>query len=264
MASLRAAEAEAATEVSSEKLPEAKEILENYTRAIGGKEAFRKHQSQRATGLVEMKAQGLSGKMEVFAQRPNKMLMKLNMPGIGDTTTGFDGQVGWMMTALTGPMLLEGNVRDQIATQADFDFALRDPADFESMKVEGIETFNGEKCYKVSLKHKTGFEATEFYSLKTGLQQGSISVQDSPLGPIKGTSTVVEYKKFHDLLLPAKVVQKSMGIETSMTFTEVHFDDVDPAVFEMPKEVRALLAEPAAPDAPDAAKESPDPKEKQP
>src|ERR1051325_3968318 len=58
----------------NEKLPSAKEVLEKYTKAIGGKEAFSKHNSQHVLGKVEMPAQNMSGKMEVFAARPNKLM----------------------------------------------------------------------------------------------------------------------------------------------------------------------------------------------
>ena len=99
-----------AAEPKSESLPSAKAILERYAKEIGGKEAFAKHTSQHVIGTVEMPAQKISGKMEVFAARPNKLVMKVSLPGLGDVTTGYNGEVGWMNTAVTGPMLLEGKM----------------------------------------------------------------------------------------------------------------------------------------------------------
>ena len=240
-------------------LPSAKEILERYGKAVGGDEAFMKHKSQHAKGTVEMPAQKIKGTMEVFAARPNKILLKVSMPGLGETATGFDGKVAWASNPLLGPMLLEGKSKEQIATQADFDHALHDPDHYKSMEVVGVEQFNGEECYKLKLLHRTGFESTEYFSVKTGLQRGFTATQESPLGPITATSLVTDYKNFGDLFMPSRISQKAMGIETFMTIEEMEYDKVDPAVFELPAEVKALAEMPveSAAEKPDAAKAAP-------
>jgi hypothetical protein len=226
-------------------LPSGREILERYAEAVGGKEAFKKHHSQHATGSVQMPGQQIKGKMEVFAARPNKLVMKVTMPGIGETATGFNGEVAWANNPLLGPMLLEGKQKDQIATQADFDQALHDPDHYKTMNVLGVEEFNGEQCYKMKLVHRTGFDSTEYFSVKTGLQRGFTATQESPLGPITATTLVTDYKQFGDLFMPSRISQKAMGIETVMTIDEMEYDKLDPAVFELPVEVEALTEKPA-------------------
>jgi hypothetical protein len=235
--------------------PSAKEVLERYAKAIGGKETFNKYQSQHALGTVQMKAQGVSGKMEVFAARPNKLLMKMTIQGVGEFNTGFDGEVAWMSTQLTGPMLLEGKMREQIATQADFDHALHDPADYKEMEVLGLENFNGDECFKLRLVHKTGFESTEYFSKGTGLQRGFVSTQESPLGAVTTTTLVTDYKRFGDLLMPSSILQKAAGVETVMTMEEMEFNTVDLKIFELPAEVKELATNP--PQSPAKVKEAP-------
>lgn len=237
-----------AAEDKKEALPTAKEVLERYAKAIGGKEKFKEHNSQHAHGTVQMKAQGINGKMEVFAARPNKLLMKMTIPGVGEMNTGFDGKIAWMSSALTGPMLLEGKMGEQIATQADYDHALHDPADYTKMEMLGLEQFNGEECYKLKLVHRTGFESTEFFSKSTGLQRGFIATQESPLGPITATTLVTDYKKFGEILLPSRISQKAAGVETVMTMDEMEFNKVDAKVFELPADVKALVDSPAVED----------------
>ena len=235
-------------------LPSAKEIMERYGKAVGGNEAFMKHKSQHAKGSVEMTAQKLKGTMEVFAARPNKLVLKVTIPGIGETATGFDGTVAWANNPLLGPMLLEGKQKDQIATQADFDHALHDPAHYKTMEVLGVQEFNGEECYKLKLVHRTGFESTEYFSIKTGLQTGFEATQESPLGPITATSLVTDYRRFGDLFMPSRLSQKAMGMETVMTIEEMEYDKVDPAAFDLPEPVKTLLEKPAEkPDLPQPA-----------
>src|SRR5262245_45170101 len=84
----------AADEKPKDSLPSPRDVLDRYAKEIGGKSAFGKHDSQRVIGTIELPAQKISGKMEVFAARPNKLLMKVSMPAIGDVTTGFNGEVG--------------------------------------------------------------------------------------------------------------------------------------------------------------------------
>jgi hypothetical protein len=241
--------------VEGQSLPGATEVLERYAKAIGGKENFKKHNSQHALGTVQMKAQGVSGKMEVFAARPNKLLMKMTIQGVGEFNTGFDGKVAWMSSQLTGPMLLEGKMREQIATQADFDHALHDPADYTKLETLGVENFNGEDCYKLKLVHRTGFESTEYFSKATGLQRGFVSTQESPLGPVTATTLVTDYKQFGELLMPSRISQKAAGVETVMTMDEMEFNKVDASVFELPPDVKELASQPAQ--APEELKERP-------
>ena len=241
----RAADDKGAAETKP--LPSAKQILERFAKAIGGKEVFMQSKSQHARGTVQMPAQGVNGTLNVYAARPNKLLMKMTIKGVGEFNTGFDGQTAWMSSALTGPMLLEGKMRDEIATQADFDHALHDPADYKSMEVLGAENFNGEECYQLKLVHRTGFASTEYFSIKTGLQRGFTATQESPLGPVTATTVVTDYKQFGPLLMPSRTSQKAAGVETIMTMDEMEFDQVNPAVFELPAEVKALLETPEAP-----------------
>jgi hypothetical protein len=229
------------SEKAEQPLPSAKEVLDRYGKAIGGKDAYSKHTSQHATGTVQMIAQGLSGKLEVFAARPNKLVMKMSMAGIGDFDSGYDGKVGWMTSPLTGPMIVSGKTLPQIATQADFDQAFHNPADYKVAEVLGVTDFNGEECYKLKLVHRTGYSSIEYFSVKSGLQRGYTTTEESPLGPMTSTTTVKEYKQFGDLYLPSKISQKASGLETVMTISETEYDNVPDSAFDLPNDVKTLL-----------------------
>ena len=138
-------------------------------------------------------------------------------------------------------------MRDQIATQADFDHALHDSADYTQLEVVGVEEFNGEECYKLKLVHKTGFASTEYFSKATGLQRGFVSTQESPLGPVTATTLVTDYKQFGDLLMVSRISQKAAGVETVMSMDEMEFNKVDLSVFELPPDVKELASAPAEP-----------------
>src|SRR5690349_17380240 len=88
------AETSATKAASTNALPHAQEILSKFVKEIGGTAAFAKVDSQHMTGKCEMAAQGITGKLEVFAKRPDKLVIKISIPGVGDILQGFDGKVG--------------------------------------------------------------------------------------------------------------------------------------------------------------------------
>ena len=89
-------------------LPAARDIIDRHIKERGGRQAIMARTSTHATGSVSLPAAGLSGKLESFHAKPNKFLQRMSLPGIGDIEEGFDGTVGWSVSPLTGPTLLDG------------------------------------------------------------------------------------------------------------------------------------------------------------
>lgn len=231
----------AAKPEAAAKLPPAKEIIAKFVKAIGGEEAFAKVGSQQAKGRFEMAAQGITGNLEVFAKRPNKLIVKINIPAIGDIATGFDGKVGWSVNAATGPALMEGKQLAQMLEEADFDHILHNAKDFKSMETLEIAQFEGHECYKLKLVRKSDAELTEYYDTKTGFLVGYVGTQESPLGPLVVTNILSEYKKFGDVMFATKVIQKMGPIEQVMTINSFELNKVADSAFELPEPIKALV-----------------------
>jgi zinc protease len=230
-----------AAKAAAAKLPPAKEVIAKFVTAIGGKEAYAKINSQYAKGKFEMAAQGIGGNLEVFAKRPNKLLIKINIAAMGDILRGFDGQVGWSTDAAMGPALTKGKELDQTREQADFDHVLHNEKDFKSMETVEITQFEGKECYKLKLVTQSDSEMTEYYDTKTGLLVGTIATQESALGPLVVTSISSDYKKFGDVLFATKVVQKMGPLEQTMTISSFEFNKVADSVFDPPAPIKALI-----------------------
>src|SRR5690349_17398005 len=81
-------------------LPDAKVILEDYNKAIGGRDAVAKLQSIHMVGAMAMAGQ--TADFESFTARPNKSFTKVSIQGM-DIMQGFDGEVGWSMNPMQGP-----------------------------------------------------------------------------------------------------------------------------------------------------------------
>jgi hypothetical protein len=222
-------------------LPLAKDVLTNFVKQIGGEAAFSKINSQHLKGKCEMGAQGISGNLEVFAKRPDKLIIKISLPAVGDLLQGFDGKVGWSMNPITGPMVLDGKMLDQVREQARFDAVLHDASEFKSMETVGKAQFEGRDCLELKLVRKSGQEETEYYDVQTGLLVGSAEVQETPLGAISVTAVISEYKKFGDILFATKLTQKMGPLAQVMSFESMEFNQVDDAVFDLPDPIKTLI-----------------------
>ena len=225
----------------AEALPPAQEIIDRHIEAVGGRKAIESLNSVSIKGSITIPANGMSGTVEVFAARPNKTLVKTTLAGIGDIAEGFDGTVAWSMSPMTGPMLVTGEELEEKKFYANFDGALGIASRYESIKTLEKTTFEGKPVYKVALTRKGGADDIDFYDVESGLKVGSINERKNPMGTISVTSAYSDYKKFGDLLQPTVLTQTMTGVQMVTRFTSIEYNKVDPAVFELPAEIKALV-----------------------
>jgi hypothetical protein len=230
-----------ATGTAAVALPSAREVIDRHIKAIGGRETVRAHSSSHATGSVSVPSAGLTGTLEVFAARPNKSLMRITLPGLGEVQEGFDGTIGWSISALTGPTLLEGKQLEQRKFDSDFDAELADTGRYQAMTVVGAVDFDGRQCYKLRLVRSGGGEDFQFYDVATGLKAGSTATRESPMGAVTGTTIESDYRRFGKLLQPTKLTQTIMGLQQVITLNSIEYDKVSPDVFELPAPIKALM-----------------------
>ncbi len=222
-------------------LPAARQIIDRHIEAMGGRKAILARSSSHHIGTMSIPAQGLSADIESFAAKPNKTLVRFKIPGIGDVEEGFNGEIGWSISAMTGPMLTQGKQLEQRKFDSDFYSDLYDESRYTSLKTLEKADFDGRPCYKVGLTKKDGGEDIEFFDVKTGLRAGRVVTRESPMGSVSVTQTLTDYKKFGDLLQSSTMKQSLMGIEQVFTTTSIEYDKVDPAVFEPPAAIKALI-----------------------
>ena len=234
-----AAQAPAAS--SAAQLPAARTIIDRHVREIGGREAILAQTSTHAVGTVSMPAAGLTGKLEAFHAKPDKFVQRMSLPGIGDMEEGFDGTVGWSLSPLTGPTLLDGKQLEQRRFDADFYEDLKSGDRYTSITTVEKTTFEGRPAYRIRLVKKAGDEDIEFYDTETGLKIGAVSTRDSPMGPMQSTTTWSDYRKFGNLLQPATTKVSVMSTQLVMSISSVEYGKVDPAVFSLPAQIKALI-----------------------
>lgn len=242
VATEQAATAEQA-ETAEQKLPSAREVIDRYVEAIGGAEALRQPKSLQMTGEFTVPAAGLEGKLEIRSMPPDLMLVEVEIPGLGLTREGFDGEVAWSIDPMQGPRLKQGAELEQAAYQADFYAALHEEERYESMETVGRVEFDGRECYKLELVTANGDEMVEYYDIETGLHVGTEMQVETPMGPAKVVQTMGDYEAFGDLRFPTETTVSVGPMKQMLTITDVERDSVDRTAFELPDEIRALVTD---------------------
>jgi len=224
-------------------LPAPRVIIDRHIAAIGGRSVLMARTSTHATGTVSIPATGMTGSVDVFAAKPDKSLTRITIGGIGAIEEGFDGKIGWTLSPMLGPSLAQGKELEEKKFEADFLGDLHPETRYESMTTVEKTEFEGRPCYKVRLVRTGagGLEEFEFYDVATGLKAGGISTRESPMGPITGTTSESDYRRFGPLLQATTIKSTAMGVQQVVTLTSVEYDNVDPAVFDAPAAIKALV-----------------------
>jgi hypothetical protein len=221
-------------------LPPAQDLIDRYVEALGGRDAYLDQGSTHMKGSFSVPAAGMTGGLEVFSDDAERILTIITIPGMGESRTGYDGEVAWSIDPMMGPRILEGMELEALRDQANPEATLRDAEYFEVRETVELTEVGGDACYKVRLVWKSGRESFDCYSADTGLLIGNMMTQETPMGAIDVTTVIGDYKEFGGIMAPTSMRQQLMGQEQVMTVETIEFGDVDPAIFELPTEIKDL------------------------
>lgn len=239
-------------------LPAAKAVFAKHLAAIGGEEAWAAKTGMVSTGSMEIPAAGMKGTMKMSAMAPAKVLVEIDLPGMGKTASGFDGTTGWTSDPMRGPSIMDAEQVAQLKRDGNFrrDLELaRDPGTAETL---GLFEFEGTPCWQVRTPWANGTDAMNYYEKESGLLKGMSMTAATPMGDLPVTIVTNDYKDFGGVKVAARTVTKVMGQQQVMAIDTVEWNAATDQGFELPAEIKALrdapkpAAAPAAPTAPAA------------
>jgi hypothetical protein len=225
---------------SAQDLPPAQQIVDAYVQAIGGADAIARASHRHMKGEMAMPAAGMTMTMEIWQSRPNKMVMVMSIPGMGEIRQGYDGQTAWSTNPMQGPRIIEGAEMEQTARQADFEANLRFEHMFPTMETVERTEMGGRPCYKVRMVAQNGDESFGCFDVETKLLLGMTSRLESEMGTVESNMAFHDYRDFGGVKMPARTVMNVMGQEMVMTVSEMDTNAVPDAVFALPAEIQAL------------------------
>lgn len=220
--------------------PSGAELYDRYVEAAGGKAVMQKFTSRRVWGRFEVPSQGMGGPIEILNAAPMKMLTRIEIPGMGSTTSGLNGEVGWVMNPAMGPMLVDGVALDQMKQQADMEAILHPDRYVTSRETTGEAQHGGTPCWLVTVTTRWKETYSECYDKATGLLSATIRKQATPMGELEGTNVYLDYKSFDGLKMSTTIRASAMGIEQVIRIDSVSTKPIPDSVFELPKEIKAL------------------------
>lgn len=225
---------------NSPALPAAKDLIAKHIAAIGGQKAYKAISSMRVRGRFEM-APNMAGDFEIIQARPNKMVQRIDVSGMGHVESGYDGKYGWTLRADGGAELLNGRQLIELADDAWFDGTLHEIDHVREMSTVEKTEFGGRPAYKVKVTLVSGHEEFEYYDAESGWVIGSDARRDTPMGVLPTTSWLKDYKRFGALMFPTLIVQRMLSAEQSLKVATFEYDVVQPKEFEPPPAVKALI-----------------------
>ena len=221
-------------------LPTGKQVFDRYVETIGGRDAIAKQTARWIWGRFDIPSQGIKGPIQIAAAAPDRLYTHVEIPGIGTSTSGFDGETGWAMNPAMGPMLMDGMALNQLRQQADFHSALHPERYVAAMDVVAEVDFDGRGCYQVKVRTTWGEEYTEYFDRTSGLLVGAVRKQSTPMGELEATTTVDDYQLYGGVKVPRSIRLKTMGIEQVIQVDSVSVAPIPDSVFALPAAIRAL------------------------
>jgi hypothetical protein len=222
-------------------LPKAETILDHFVEVTGGKAAYEARKGEIATGTFSLAAQGIKGAMTQYSAPPDKSYVVVDLDGIGKIESGTGDGIAWDKNAMTGPRLKSGDEKAESLRDAAFNGSVDWRSLYPNVETLGVETIDGEECYKVQLSPPTGKPITSYYQKKSGLLVKRVMTAVTAMGEVPAEVAVSDYKKFGDVLSPTKIVQKAAGQEVMISIDTIKNEEIPADKFDPPAEIKALL-----------------------
>ena len=212
----------------------ADQILENYIKAIGGREAWKKLTTRISTGTIDVPAMNLSGLVVVKEKAPNRSIFTVNFNGAA-FQQGFDGTIGWSNDPQNG--LREQSGEELAETKRDSDFY--HPLDLKQMyskiTVTGTDKIDDRDAYVVEAS--SGDLGTDkiYFDAQNGLVLRIVGQHHTVDGPATFTEDFNDFREVDGIKLPYTVHQESSNSTFTIKFTEIrHNEEIDDAIFSKP------------------------------
>ncbi len=227
--------------VLAQDLPDAATLIDRYVEVSGGAEALMDRRAATSTGTFSMPAMGLSGDLTIHSSASGALLVRIDLPMVGEILSGYDGEVAWDIDPMQGARVAQGAQREQRALQTTRGYILREASTFPTREtVERTERAN-EACYRVRLVTANGHESFDCYSVDSGLLISSETSVETPMGAVQARTVFREYREMGGVMVATRTEQTIEGMQQVLQLEEVEFGEPDPSVFELPAAIQRLV-----------------------
>ncbi len=223
-------------------LPSAESLFEKHVEAMGGREALEKITSREITGRIRSDDQNFLARLHMWSAAPNKMRTDVDAPGMGKTSTVFDGDVGWRVANDTHQLIVGDQLVD-LALTADFYGEASYEGRYKRIETLDKAVFNDRQVYRVKCQAHSGKLSVVLFDAETGFVIGAQTTMHTAKGRVQVVLVLLDYEDIGGMMWPKNIIQVTPEGETRISYRKFVVNEVDESVFERPEEVDALVTE---------------------
>ena len=189
--------------------PEAQQIVERHIQAVGGREALERLKSRVSIGVCSFSLQGLTGKVTIYEEAPDRRSMEVNIPSMGVMKVVYDGKRGWVQDPLTGFIEIEEPLLSSLRREYDFYRMTRYKELFARMDYKGTRDTAQGRVNVIELTSPEGNREEMHFDVKSGLL-------------VYGSETQFgDYRQVGEVKVPFLMSASVAGLEVVMQFEQV-------------------------------------------
>jgi len=217
-------------------LPTIDEVVDRYTRAIGGAVAIEKLASRVARGKLittNRMTPPLTVALEVYQQAPNKRLV-ITRDSRGTSTEGFNGAIGWVSDS-RGLRVSESEDLAQQKRDAELFKTINLRQSYPRMVVLSREKVADREAVVVGATASDGSREKLYFDVSTGLLIRKYVTFKTAMGVIPEVTEFDDYRDVSGLKLPFTITWSRAPFTATQKFTEIKTNvPIDSTKFEKP------------------------------
>jgi len=197
-------------------------LVEDYLKALGGKDELKKITSVKSSISMEMMGQQITGTDMQLA--PNKQSTEMKMGAMSVYKKVFDGTKGYQGQMGQKKDFDEKEIKEAMDQRTIIPQLSYIGADFKTSYL-GTGKVGTEDAYKLKVIKPSGKTSVEYYSMKTSLLLREESSTTTPQGEVPVTTDFSNYKKVGNVLFPFTITQLAGEQEIVMNATEIKVNE---------------------------------------
>lgn len=218
-----------------EALPAAEQVLEDYIEAIGGRDVVETHRNRVFHGVHYSPANETYQVLTLWAERPNRLFARVEVPGIGTTIRATDGEVVWGSN-LDGPVFEITEAEkveflDSAIFAGEADYQER----YSELRTSRVIPMSGRDSYQIDFVTTSGLRGACYFDVETKLLVARLVASEDGSSPF---IFLGDYQEFDGLLLPTRQQQQ----QDQQVISEFTFRKIEVNVDEMPEFAMPQLA----------------------
>jgi hypothetical protein len=216
-------------------LPTVDKVLDNYLKAVGGRDAWEKLTTRLSKGTIQIPAMNMSGAVEINEKAPDKSYTVTTIPGFGDIRQGFDGSTGWTSDPQSGLHVMAGQELAEIKRDSQFYMALKLREIYPHIILKGKDKVGDRDAWILEVTPADGSPDNLYFDAQSGLLLRQKGERESPNGKAQIQTDLEDYHDIDGIKLPFTIRQTSDMGTFIIQITEVHHNvPVDDAKFAKP------------------------------